>query len=331
MSAAAAAGPEPEPQAAGAEVERMPIRYVRNSNTAHPTGDPSFAVQQCMPGVVPQAECDPFLMCDEFGPTPSKGAHGNDTDAGFDVPWHPHHGMDILSYMVEGMGRHADSMGNRETFRSPGFQWMSVGSGIEHAEGGGTPKGQRTHGFQIWLRMPKTKMKDDPRYGTVETDAIPTVQLDKGLVRVIGGVCRGVVGPAEFAVQVQILDVELQAGGEFEYECPAEMDNVMFYSFKGAGTLNGDTPMRAQQVCRFDTTTGTKTATIQAGTDGFRLMVFTGKMTKESLIWHGPFVCASKKQLTGCFEQYQGGNFPPVRVPWDYKNAKATPPDKRAK
>ena len=112
-------------EAAEAAPARMAIRYVRNSNTAHPTGDPSFAVQQCIPGVVPEAEADPFLMCDEFGPTPSKGAYPDDSDAGFDVPWHPHHGMDILSYMVEGCGRHADSMGNRETFKSPGFQWMS--------------------------------------------------------------------------------------------------------------------------------------------------------------------------------------------------------------
>jgi redox-sensitive bicupin YhaK (pirin superfamily) len=101
------------------------------------------------------------------------------------VPWHAHHGMEILSYMVEGCGRHADSMGNRETFASPGFQWMSVGSGIEHAEGGGTPRGQRTHGFQIWLRMPKSRMGDAPRYGTVQPEEIPTVQLPAGQVRVI--------------------------------------------------------------------------------------------------------------------------------------------------
>ena len=103
----------------------MPVRYIRATKTAHPTGNPDFAVEQSMPGVVPEEECDPFLMCDEFGPMRSSGAYGNDTDAGFDVPWHPHHGMDILSYMVEGCGRHADSMGNRETFKSPGFQWMS--------------------------------------------------------------------------------------------------------------------------------------------------------------------------------------------------------------
>jgi len=222
-------------------------------------------------------------------------------------------------------------MGNRETFSSPGFQWMSVGSGIEHAEGGGTPKGENTHGFQIWLRMPTAKMQDDPRYGTVEGDAIPTVQLDGGLVRVIGGPCRDVVGPAAFAVQVQILDVELQPGGRFDYECPAEMDNVMFYAFKGSGTLNGDTAMRAQQVCRFDTSTGARFATIEAGGRGFRAMVFTGKMTREKLVWHGPFVCASRQQLMQCFQQYQTGKFPPVRVPWDYKDASKTPADKVSK
>ena len=341
MDASVEAAPAPEPEAA----ELMRIRYVRNSKTAFPTGDPcdaraqfaptglssvssprrprgsrgspcaadsspcaadcvcrvlgrrSFAVQQSMPSIVPEAESDPFLMCDEFGPTPSKRAYGNDTDAGFDVAWHPHHGMDILSYMVEGYGRHADSMGNRETFASPGFQWMSVGSGIEHAEGGGTPAGQNTHGFQIWLKMPAAKMKDDPRYGTVQPDEIPTVVLGAGgIVRVIAGPLGDVVGPARFAVNVQILDVELKPGEDFSYTCPDGMDNVMFYAFKGDATLNGSDAIKAQQVCRFDTGTGSG-ASLKAGAAGFRAMVFTGKQTKEKTIWHGPFVCASKPQL----------------------------------
>merc|ERR1719277_1258451 len=165
----------------------MPVRYIRDAKTAHPTGDPSFEVKQCFPAAVPEDEADPFLMCDEFGPMPSKRAYGNDSDEGFDVGWHPHHGMDILSYIVEGRGRHADSMGNRETWDSPGFQWLSVGSGIEHAEGGGTPIGQNTHGFQIWLRMPTANMEDDPRYGVVNPPEIPAVPLDDGLVRVIAG------------------------------------------------------------------------------------------------------------------------------------------------
>jgi redox-sensitive bicupin YhaK (pirin superfamily) len=235
--------------------------------------------------------------------------------------------MDILSYMVEGCGRHADSMGNRETFASPGFQWMSVGSGIEHAEGGGTPRGQRTHGFQIWLRMPKSRMGDAPRYGTVQPEEIPTVQLPAGQVRVIAGELDGTAGPAKFAVTVQILDVELQPNGEFTYERPANMDNVVFYAFKGSATLNGTTSFKQQQACRFDTSGGASVK-LTASADGFRMMVFTGKQTRESIIWHGPFVCTDKPQLMKCFENYQRGKFPPVRVDWDYKDARKIPRSK---
>jgi len=302
----------------------MPVKYVRAAKAANPTGDPNFTVQQCMPGAIPEAECDPFLMCDEFGPTVSKGAHGDDTDEGFDVPWHPHHGMEILSYIVEGRGRHADSLGNRETFASPGFQWLSVGSGIEHAEGGGTPAGERTHGFQIWMRMPVANMEDDPRYGTVEPADIPTVQIDKGLVRVIAGALNGVMGPARFSVTVQMLEVELEPGAEWSYTVPDNMDNAIFYCFKGGATINRRETIKSQQCCRFDTS-GARTALITAGGDGYRCMVFTGKMTKEKIIWHGPFVCSSRQNLESTFQKYNRGQFPPKRVSWDYKDVRQKP------
>lgn len=302
----------------------MPVRYVRNAPTAHPTGDPNFAVKQCMPGAIPEDESDPFLMCDEFGPTASNHCGGVDSDDGFDVAWHPHHGMEILSYMVEGRGRHADSLGNREIFDSPGFQWLSVGSGIEHAEGGGTPLGEQMHGFQIWLRMPTENMEDDPRYGIVNPSEIPIVKLDRGLVRVVAGPLGEVVGPAKYAVTVQILDVDLEGDAEWSYECPENMDNVIFYAFKGDSTINGKTALRAQQTCRFDTS-GPKAAYIKAGRDGFRGLVFAGKMTKEKIVWHGPFVCSSQANLKSIFRQYQLGSFPPKRVSWDYRNISKKP------
>jgi len=302
----------------------MNVEYIRKAVTAHPTGDPKFAVQQCFPGAIPEAESDPFLMCDEFGPTPSKGAYGNDTDEGFDVAWHPHHGMDILSYMVEGGGRHADSLGNRETFEAPGFQWLSVGSGIEHAEGGGTPLGQRTHGFQLWLRMPLDKMEADPRYGTVSGNQIPCVRFAGGSVRVIAGPLDGEVGPAQFSVAVQILYVELEPGTEWTYTCPADMDNAMIYAFKGSAEINASSPLNAQHICRFDTS-GARVASIRAGDSGFRGMVFTGKMTREKVVWHGPFVCSSRANLESCFRKFQTGQFPPKRVAWDYKDVTKKP------
>eukprot|EP00928_Gymnodinium_smaydae_P045340 TRINITY_DN30238_c0_g2_i2.p1 TRINITY_DN30238_c0_g2~~TRINITY_DN30238_c0_g2_i2.p1 ORF type:complete len:248 (+),score=37.97 TRINITY_DN30238_c0_g2_i2:93-746(+) len=207
---------------------------------------------------------------------------------------------------------------------SPGFQWISVGSGIEHAEGGGTPEGERCHGFQIWLRMPIAKMEDDPRYGTVAPSEIPVAKLDGGLVRVIAGKLADVVGPAKFSVNVQMLDVELEPGVEWTYECPQDMDNVIFYAFKGSAVLNGMESIKAQHACLFEVGKS-RVAHIQSGKDGYRMMVFTGKMTKEKILWHGPFVCTSRKNLDDCFRQYQRGEFPPKRVPWDYKDARKIP------
>merc|ERR1719399_1377949 len=102
-------------------------------------------------------------MCDEFGPTASKGKAVNDDE--FPIAFHPHRGQDLLTYLVAGVGRHADSMGNRGSFVAPGIQWMSAGSGIEHAEGGGTPTGEIMHGFQIWVNVPSVNKMDDPKYG----------------------------------------------------------------------------------------------------------------------------------------------------------------------
>ena len=125
----------------------MRVVKVTSAETAHPTGDPSFSVQQAFPAELSTAETDPFLMCDFFGPSVSAKRETN-PDV-FPVQWHPHRGMDICTYMLEGKGRHADSMGNREEFDAPGMQWCSVGSGIEHAEAGGTLAGENTTGFQV--------------------------------------------------------------------------------------------------------------------------------------------------------------------------------------
>ena len=97
----------------------------------------AYKVMQAFPAGFTAEESDPFLMMDHFGPKLSKGKI-SDPDK-FPVGWHPHRGMDIMTYLIEGVGRHADSLGNRGEFKSPGAQWISVGSGIEHAEGGGSP------------------------------------------------------------------------------------------------------------------------------------------------------------------------------------------------
>merc|ERR1719210_2866933 len=158
---------------------------VLGAQQTFPTGDPKFAVMQAFPAAIPAEQADPFFMCDEFGPAVSKGKE-EDPDA-FQVGWHPHIGMDILTYMREGRGRHADSLGNRGEFASPGFQWCSVGSGIMHAEGGGEPKGMTQHGFQIWVNVPSAHKNDDPCYGTEPPENIPLLQYEGVEARLIAG------------------------------------------------------------------------------------------------------------------------------------------------
>ncbi|CAK4077914.1 unnamed protein product, partial [Aphanomyces euteiches] len=139
----------------------MPLIRIANSGKVHPFGD-DRTVNQAFPAGIPSEESDPYLMCDYL----SMEAVGLASDPDhFPVNWHPHRGMDILSYWKAGVGRHGDSLGNRESFIAPGMQWMSCGSGVEHAEGGGTAEGIEA-GFQIWINVPASKKMDDPRSGT---------------------------------------------------------------------------------------------------------------------------------------------------------------------
>jgi redox-sensitive bicupin YhaK (pirin superfamily) len=159
---------------------------VRKAKVTHPTGDPNFSVMQSFPAGFTAEESDPFLMCDKFGPMLSQGKI-TDPDV-FPVNWHPHRGMDILTYMRQGTGRHADSLGNRGEFASPGMQWISVGSGIEHAEGGGTPAGEYQDGFQIWVNVPSSRKMDDPRYGTEPPENLPILNHTPGVTgRLLAG------------------------------------------------------------------------------------------------------------------------------------------------
>ena len=278
---------------------------------------------------------DPFLMCDEFGPTVSKGLE-TDPDK-FGVDWHPHVGMDICTYLREGTGRHADSMGNRGTFASPGFQWISVGSGIEHAEGGGTPRGQRMHGFQLWVNVPRAKKRDDPRYGTADPGSLPNVALGDGgggggagnasaRVRVLAGPVAGAVGPFKTAQPVQIADYELEPGARATHTVPPNMQTCLVYVYRGSLTVGGRA-LPEKSIALLDATDaeGARAAPMRAGAGGAGALVFAGARIGEPICWHGPFVLASRAALQRAFGEYQAGTLPSVRVPWDYRRAAARP------
>lgn len=308
------------------EPRQLRVVRIRDSKIAYPTGNPNFSVVQPFPSAFGEKETDPFLMCDEFGPTVSSGAIQNPDR--FPVDWHPHVGMDICTYMREGIGRHADSLGNRGNFESPGFQWISVGSGIEHAEGGGTPAGQTTHGFQIWVNVPRARKYDDPRYGTEDSSSMPILQLADGAsVRVIAGPVKQVSGPFMTVQPVQICDFEIQSGASCVHEVPGGMETVLAYVYKGNGHLSGQAVNEKQvAILAREDISHIGQITMKAGDSGsMHVLLFAGKKIGEPIVWHGPFVMNSRKELQKVFEDYQMRRIPRVRAEWDYKRASAAP------
>lgn len=297
------------------------------AQTAHPTGDPKFAVQQPFPAAISAEQADPFLMCDEFGPTVSTGRE-EDPDS-FPIAWHPHIGMDIMTYLRQGRGRHADSLGNREEFESPGFQWCSVGSGIMHAEGGGDSEGSMQHGFQIWVNVPKDRKNDDPRYGTEPPENVPLLQYPQVVARLLAGEVGEARGPFQTVQPVQMIDFELEPGAEHSHSVPPELDNAMLYVYQGSGRVAGQaiTGQRIARFCADDP--ASREIQIISGTEGLKAIFFAGKRINEPIVWHGPFVMSSRADLQQAFRTFQSGDFPPKRVPWDYERLDAFPADKR--
>ena len=311
------------------------IRIVPAGET-RPFGD-ERTVKQAFPAAIPSVDSDPFLMCDSYA-FKSEGVQA-DPD-GFDIDWHPHRGMDILSYLKTGVGRHGDSMGNRETFATPGMQWISCGSGIEHAEGGGTPKGDVRKGFQIWINVPSERKMDDPRYGTEPPEAIPQVEVSTGVhARLLAGEHLGRSGRFRTVQPVQMIDFELEPGTSVTHAVPEGLDTAMLYVYEGAGTVAGRA-VGAMSVALLDASgsgsgetrtfelsadAATAGSSVFSGSGGGKLcaMLFAGKKLKQPVAWHGPIVMTTQQELQQTFAELRSGAFPPKRVAWDYKRIAA--------
>lgn len=286
-------------------------------------------VLQAFPAAVTAEEADPFLMCDFFGPSKSDGVAADPDE--YPIDWHPHRGFDIATYLIEGVGRHADSLGNREIFAAPGMQWCSVGSGIEHAEGGGTPAGVNTTGFQLWINVPSKRKMDDPRYGTVPASALPVTVKDGVTARVLAGALDGVTGPFTTVQPVSMIDYVLAPGASLEHAVPADYDSTMVFLYNGGLASCNGSPVEKLHVVLFDATNEAQRAlALTAGPAGASLMLFAGKRLKQPIAWRGPFVMTTQAELTSTIREYQTGRFPPKRVPWDYRSLSAFPPSAAA-
>jgi redox-sensitive bicupin YhaK (pirin superfamily) len=265
------------------------------------------------------SDFDPFLLLDDF-----RNDVPEDYLPGF--PWHPHRGIETITYVLAGTVQHGDSIGHSGTIAAGDVQWMTAGKGIIHQE---MPKGDptgRMHGFQLWANLPASRKMTAPRYQEVASGDIPEVRDDDGThVRVVCGEFWGKTGPvAEVAIDPVYLDVTVPAGRR--KSLPVETTRHAFaYVFSGDAKFSNasdplavptesdgwsDTapPSRAENrsLVLFD---DGDEVVVQAGEDGVRFLLVSGKPLGEPVAWYGPIVMNTQEQLRDAFTELQEGTF----------------------
>jgi hypothetical protein len=294
----------------------MSIRPVKRLVKSTPTMEGAGVRLRRAFGFGDTAEVDPFLLLDDF-----RGDRPDDYLAGF--PWHPHRGIETITYVLAGNVDHADSLGNAGTIGAGDVQWMTAGSGIIHQEmPHGNDRGQM-HGFQLWANLPSSLKMTMPRYQEVKSNDIPDVTDDDGTkVRVICGSFWGRSGPVDgVAAEPQYLDVWVPPGRRRSLPV-ATSRNAFAYVFDGSGRFaNASDP----QPVRTDVVGGAEgedadnrslvvfdsgdEVTVQAGEQGIRFLLVSGKPIQEPVAWRGPIVMNTNEELRRAFEEFRAGTF----------------------
>jgi redox-sensitive bicupin YhaK (pirin superfamily) len=244
--------------------------------------------------------------------------------AGF--PWHPHRGIETITYVLAGSVEHGDSLGNKGKMTAGDVQWMTAGSGILHQE---MPKGDtqgRMHGFQLWANLPSSLKMTDPRYQDIPSSAIPEVTDDDGTrVRVVCGEFWGKEGPVEgVAADPQYLDISVPPGQRKRLKIETRR-NAFAYVFAGSGTFRDASDPRAvltEQVAKpnappvYDARNHSLVLfdrgdeiVVQAGDEGIRFLLVSGKPIEEPVAWYGPIVMNTQEQLRQAVAELNDGTF----------------------
>ena len=297
----------------------MSIRPVKRIVQAQPTLEGAGVRLRRAFGFGNTRETDPFLLFDDF-----RNERPADYIAGF--PWHPHRGIETITYVLAGTVAHGDSLGNSGTLGAGDIQWMTAGRGILHQE---MPQGDtqgRMHGFQLWANLPATLKMTAPRYQEVTGRDVPEVVDDDGTrVRIVSGEFWGRRGPVEgVAADPQYLDVTVPPG--VRKTLPMDTRRQAFaYVFDGSGSFRDaseprgvlhEQPGPVEIVARepagdrslvlFDS--GDE-ITVQAGEQGIRFLLVSGRPLEEPIAWHGPIVMNTTEELRQAYAELQAGTF----------------------
>ena len=246
---------------------------------------------------------DPFLMLDDF-----RGDKPDEYIKGF--PWHPHRGIETITYMLHGEVEHGDSMGNKGVIRPGDVQWMTAGSGIIHQE---MPRGDasgRMGGFQLWANLPASQKMMGPRYRDVKREDIPVVNLKNGVeIQVICGDVSGTKGPVkDIVIDPQYLDVSVPRDSEFIHT--VKRGHTAFaYIYEGRGRFDDQEGKSAAGGGILVLFSDGDQVAVRAGEDTVRFLLVSGKPIGEPVAWRGPIVMNTQAELKVAFEEYSNGTF----------------------
>ncbi len=244
---------------------------------------------------------DPFLMLDAFD-----SVNPDDYIKGF--PWHPHRGIETVTYLVSGIIEHGDSLGNRGSILDGGCQWMTAGSGIIHQE---MPKSApRMLGLQLWLNLSSNSKMTDPVYRDLTAEKIPVVTGNGVRISVIAGVYRNTPGAMHGDyVDASMLDITLEAGNSCSIPVP-ERDTVFVYILDGKVSFDAHTEQEFHERRRAVLLSGGDTVTLTAHeTQGTRCVLFSGAPLNEPVAWGGPIVMNKREELNQAFRELDEGTF----------------------
>lgn len=244
---------------------------------------------------------DPFLLLDDF-----RSENPADYAAGF--PWHPHRGIETVTYMLDGVVEHQDSIGNRGVIGSGDVQWMTSGSGIVHQEMP-KPLDGLMGGFQLWVNLPSSNKMMNPRYQEMKRASIPEVQPAKGVnVRIVCGELGGVLGPVrDIVVEPEYLDVRMSPHAVFDH--PVERGHTLFtYILQGKGRfdLESGEVVDSESLALFSDGDRVR---VEALGDTLRFLLVSGKPIREPVAWWGPIVMNTRRELEVAIEEFQSGTF----------------------
>lgn len=298
----------------------MSIRPVKSSSVAKPTLEGAGVHLHRVFGFGDTTEFDPFLMMDDFrNDDPAQYAKG--------FPWHPHRGIETVTYVLKGNVEHADSLGNKGVLSDGDVQWMTAGSGIIHQEMPfGNDAGQM-HGFQLWANLPRDQKMCTPRYQDIKSGDISILHDDDGtIIRVIAGDYRGYTGPVDgIDSNPSYLDISLAPGVKKRFPFDTRRQGFA-YIFEGSADFgNASAPFGvnvekefAGEEMKIRDQSGNRTLVlfgagdeveVQAGEMGVRFLLISGAPLREPVAWHGPIVMNTREELQHAFHELNTGNF----------------------